>query len=338
MFVVARDDEAGVDDGVGGVVVVVFGGIEIVQAAIFFGEAAVIVEAKTGSEAEVGQDLVFVLEIEAGFLGTIVAIGVALEESGSDEAIGAIGDYQALQELGEIGKADRALVGSFVAGVELGVCEAAAERDGVLAVGPDGVGGRHEAILENAGEGALRSGAFADVGGGVENIIFVVVSGRIAVVVDDGDPGEVGRTERVDSGVSKRSAGEALNVRAKLLRSERLVDGAIDFFANETEDFDDAEIRFEELRVGDARDLAAGIEMLRESGRTGVRIGSDAGIVLIVILEGESVFGIDDPVEVGDGLMGEEVGGATVKVFSGKLTVGTKLLAEGIRYWPLGSL
>ena len=56
LFVIAGDEKAGVDDGVGGVVVVVFRGIEIVEAAIFFGEAAVLVEAKAGSEAEVGRE------------------------------------------------------------------------------------------------------------------------------------------------------------------------------------------------------------------------------------------------------------------------------------------
>ena len=45
LFVIAGDEKAGVDDGVGGVVVVVLRGIEIVEAAVFFGETAVVVEA-----------------------------------------------------------------------------------------------------------------------------------------------------------------------------------------------------------------------------------------------------------------------------------------------------
>ena|SRR5580692_2520683 len=32
--------------------------------------------------------------------------------------------------------------------------------------------------------------------------------------------------------------------------------------------------------------------------------------MLIVVLQSESVFGSDDPIEIGDGLMGEEIGGA----------------------------
>src|SRR5580693_8937019 len=67
-LVVAGDEEAGVDDGVRGFVVVIFGGIEIVEAAVFFGEATVVVEAEAGGEAEVREDLIFVLEKETGFL------------------------------------------------------------------------------------------------------------------------------------------------------------------------------------------------------------------------------------------------------------------------------
>src|SRR5579863_4627819 len=50
--------------------------------------------------------------------------------------------------------------------------------------------------------------------------------------------------------------------------------------------------------------------MLIEAGEAGVGIGSDGGIVLVVILEGDGVFGSGVPIEIGDGLMSEEVGGA----------------------------
>ena len=247
------------------------------------------VEAQTGGEAEVGTELEFVLEITAGFVGAIVAVGIALEEGGGDEAIGSVGNDQALEELGKVGETDRAFVGALIAGVELSVGEAAAEGDGVLAECPDGVGRGHEAVLEDAGEGALGGGAAADVGGSVKDKVLVVGS-KVTVIVDDGDAGKEGRAESVDGGVGGGCAGEAGNIGAKLLRSEGLVDGAVDLFANEAEDFDDAEIRFDDLRVGDARDLASGIEMLRETGEAGVGVGSDAGIVLIVILQGDSVL------------------------------------------------
>ena len=193
-----------------------------------------------------------------------------------------------MKELGEIGETDCAFVGALIAGVELRVGEIAAEGEGVLAEGPDGVGARHEAILEDAGESALRGGATADVGGGVEDEVLVVGSG-VAVVVDDGDAGEEGRAEGVNGGIGGGCAGETLNVGAELLRGEGLLDGAVDLFTDEAEDFDDAEIGFHDLGVGDGGDLAAGVEILGEAGRAGIGVGSDAGIVLIVILERDSV-------------------------------------------------
>jgi hypothetical protein len=133
--------------------------------------------------------------------------------------------------------------------------------------------------LEDAGEGALGGGAAADVGGGVEDKVLVVRGGGkagivISVVVDDGNAGEEGRAESVDGGVGGGCAGKLLNVGSKLLRREGLRDGAVDLFADEAEDFDDAEIRFDDLRVGDAGYLASGVEMLSEAGRAGAMLGS----------------------------------------------------------------
>ena len=70
-----------------------------------------------------------------------------------------VGTAEPCRNCEEICEANRADVGSLVAGVELGVGEAAAEGNRVLAQGPDGVGGRLEAVLENPGEGSLRSRA-----------------------------------------------------------------------------------------------------------------------------------------------------------------------------------
>ena len=52
--------------------------------------------------------------------------------------------------------------GSLVTGVQLSVGIRAAEGQRVLAPVPDGIGRRHEPILENAGESALRRSALSD--------------------------------------------------------------------------------------------------------------------------------------------------------------------------------
>ncbi len=95
-----------------------------------------------------------------------------------------------------------------------------------------------------------------------------------------------------------------------MLRREGLADGAVDLFANEAEDFGDAEVGLQRLRVHDRGDLAAGVEILREARRFGVGEGRGGRVVLVVILERERVFGIDDVVDVGDGLVGDEIGSA----------------------------
>ena len=77
------------------------------------------------------------------------------------------------------------------------------------------------------------------------------------------------------------------------------------------------------------RDLAAGVQMLREAGDAGVGVGSDAGIVLIVVLEGDGVFGGGDPVEIGDGLIGLEVRGAGREGVFGKADGGDETVGGG---------
>jgi len=95
-----------------------------------------------------------------------------------------------------------------------------------------------------------------------------------------------------------------------LLRCEGLLDGAVELFTDEAEDFDDAEIGFHDLGVGDGSDLAAGVQILGEAGRAGKGVGSDAGIVLIVVLKRDGVGWSGNPIEVGDYLIRFEVGGA----------------------------
>ena len=82
------------------------------------------------------------------------------------------------------------------------------------------------------------------------------------------------------------------------------------FLSNEAKHFGDAEVRCKHLRVGDGRDLAAGIQPLRKSRDSGIRVGRDARIVLVVILQRQSVLGVDDPVEIADRLIGDEICGS----------------------------
>src|SRR5271168_1738599 len=148
-----------------------------------------VVEANAGREAYVRANLKLVLQIETGFPGAIVTVGIALEIGAGDEAVRTVGDYLTLEELREIGECDGAGVGPLIARVELGVGETAAEGEGVFAESPNGVRRRHEAVLTNAGESALGIGAIADVGGGVEDEIGVVRR-LVTVVVYDGNAGK----------------------------------------------------------------------------------------------------------------------------------------------------
>src|SRR5260221_9902963 len=72
-------DEAGGGDVTGVVVESVLRGVEIIDASVFFGEAAVPVIAYTEGDAEVGAQLVFVLEIETSLSGAKITVGVALQ-------------------------------------------------------------------------------------------------------------------------------------------------------------------------------------------------------------------------------------------------------------------
>ena len=102
------------------------------------------------------------MNVKAGLPCAHVAVGIALEISGGDEAVDAVRSDEALKELGKVGGADHALIGAPITSVELSVSIAAAERDGVLAALPDGVRGRHETILEDARVSGLRGRAFTD--------------------------------------------------------------------------------------------------------------------------------------------------------------------------------
>ena len=92
------------------------------------------------------------------------------------------------------------------------------------------------------------------------------------------------------------------------MRRERLSDRAVDLLAKNAEDFHDAQIRPQGLRVGERGNLTAGVKMLRETGdiRVGVRSGS--GVELIIVFGGERVLDALVPVEIRDRLVGGEIG------------------------------
>ena len=68
-----------------------------------------------------------------------------------------------LQKFRQIKRGDGALVGAFIAHVELRVGVAGSEGERVPAESPDGIYGRHEAVLENAGVRTLRTWTRTDV-------------------------------------------------------------------------------------------------------------------------------------------------------------------------------
>ena len=82
-----------------------------------------------------------------------------------------------------------------------------------------------------------------------------------------------------------------------------------DFFADEAKHFGNAEIRRDRLGVGDGCDLAAGIQMLGETFHGGVAEGRERGIVLVVVLQRQSIFRGWLVIKIGDGLIGDEIGG-----------------------------
>src|ERR1700722_13440414 len=58
-----------------------------------------------------------------------------------------------------------------------------------------------------------------------------------------------------------------------------------------TEYFGDAEVRFDGLRVRNRSYLASSVQVLRETFDRGIREGGRGGIVLVVVLQRQRVFG-----------------------------------------------
>ena len=169
----------------------------------------------------------------------------------------------------------------------------------MFAEGPDGVGGGLDAVLEDAGVGALGGGGGADVEGHWGEAGGLVVAEHI----DDGDAGEVVGAEGVDAGGAEAAARDAGG-------AEGLLVVAVELFTEEAEGLLGAEVGFEEEGVVDREDVGAGVEALGEAGDVGVGEGGGGGIVLEVVLEGDGIAGGGVVIEVGDGLVGDEVAGA----------------------------
>ena len=138
--------------------------IEVEEAAVFLGEAAVPVVAHAGGERERRRDLKFVLHVSAKLVGAIVAAGVALQERADVEARSrAAGSHEALDHLAEVVRGHRARSGALVDRVQLRVAVAGAEADGVLAEDPDRIARRSDAVLEHAGIGRLSFSVRTDI-------------------------------------------------------------------------------------------------------------------------------------------------------------------------------
>src|SRR6202795_3601347 len=176
-MIVARDNESVRSDLVDRRVVAVTRRIKIEEFSVLFSYPSVIIEAQAGADAEIGPDLKLVLHIGAVFLRAVVTVGIALQELRGNESIRGIGDGFAREEAGEVGEADDPRIRSLIASVQLGVGEAPAERDRMFAMDPNGVDGRHPAVLKHSGESALRSCRRSDTHPGVKNEVWIVRGG-----------------------------------------------------------------------------------------------------------------------------------------------------------------
>ncbi len=157
--------------------------------------------------------------------------------------------------------------------------------------GPNGIHRGHPAVLKDAGEGALRSRRGANIHAGVENPARII-GRKISQVIDNRNARENAGAERVD---------------VHRLRSEGLADCAVDLFANEAEDFRNTEVGPNGLAVRDGRDLATGVQVLAETLDRRKPERRRGGIVLVVILQRQSVFGSWQVVEIRNSLVGYEI-------------------------------
>ena len=92
------------------------------------------------------------------------------------------------------------------------------------------------------------------------------------------------------------------------MRSEGLGNRTVDLLANEPEDLGDTKVRLDRLRVRNARNLTASVQVLRETFDGGIAEWRRGGIVLVVVLQRQSIFRGRQVIEVRYGLVGNEVG------------------------------
>ena len=155
---------------------------------------------------------------------------------------------------------------------------------------PDGIAGGREAVLKDAGVGGL---AFS-IGTYVEHAAAGEpgISGGVSEYVVDGDAGKVFGAKHIDGAgtvcASRKGSG-----------AEGLFVVGVVLFAQEPEGLLSAEVGLHEVGVDDGEDLSAGVEMFGEAGDTGVGVGRERGIVLVVVLERDGVLGGGVVVEVG---------------------------------------
>ena len=290
--VVSGDDQPGILDGVGAGAVVIEGRLEVEDAAVLLGEAAVPVVAHAGGQRNGRHDLPLVLHIGAQLVGAVVAAGIALQERGDVEtgSRAARGD-KALHKLAEVVGGNRAHAGALVDGIELGISVTGAKADCVLAQRPDGVPRGGQPVLEDAGIGRLRFRVGTDIQHGLKrNSDRLILPQHIV----DGDAGEVIRSEDVDRSRSGRAAGNRVGPEGLLIVAPVLL-------AQHAQRLGGAEVRLDDQGVAERQDLRAGVQVLAEAGNARIRVGRDGRIVLVEVLRAQSVLGGGVVVEIGHG-------------------------------------
>ena len=283
---VAVECAAGVG-GISGRTGVVEAGVEVVDVAVLLAQSAVQVPADAGRQAQVGANLVLILQVKAGLVGAIVAVAIALQEGGGLEVF--VGGDQTLDKFAEVRRSGGSgHAGTPIAGIQLRVRPASAKGQGVIAERPDAVARRHEAILKDAGQRAL-----VRTGPDVQGLDCGSGWGIGAQNVDDGNAGIIVGSKVVD---------------AHCVRTKGLVVGGVDFLANHTQSLGHAQIRAEDIDVIDGEDLAARIHVLVKSRDVREGVWGGGRVVLVVVLERQGVLGAGVPVQIAHQLIGNEVG------------------------------
>ena len=258
--VIAGNNKAGVGNGVGPGVVTIGRRIEVINASVFLSQTTVPVVTDAGSDGEIGPYLVFVLQIKAGLIRAVIAVGVSLQEVSGHETVGGVGRNPVHSIGGKVGSRDSALACAQVADIELRVRPGAAEGDGMDAFGPDGVGRRLEAVLKDAGKGALVGRTRSDI----QHLLGKALTGTVV-------------TERIDNRdarkIGAKGGGHGGERCSTLPRRPGLLVGAVGLLSEDTKGLGEAEVRPEALDVRDGGHLRSGVHVLGESGHARGSVG-----------------------------------------------------------------